>query len=116
MFDFVLLTVCLFTPASSFDWMGYSIRSENWRYTIFVAWNGLTLRPVWDSVQSEELYGQKDLSTDFDSPTFSEPLNLLAARPIRAEAARALAELRPALIKQFSGNNIRVIQPNEYGK
>jgi hypothetical protein len=95
--------VCLYTPASQFDWMGYSIRAEAFRYSIFVEWNGLLLRPVWESMQSEELYGEKDLSTDFDSATFSEPLNLLAANPISAEAQRAVAELRPALIKQFSG-------------
>ena len=96
--------VCLYTPASSFNWMGYSVRSEKYRYTMFVDWNGLAMRPVWESVQSEELYGDKDLSTDFDSPTFSEPLNLLHARPISTESRRAVAELRPALIKQFSGD------------
>ena len=53
----------------------------------------------------EELYGEKDLSMDFDSATFSEqPLNLLASHPISAEAQRAVTELRPALIRQFSIN------------
>lgn len=97
--------VCLFTPAADFDWMGYSIRAESYRYTMFVKWNGLQLRPLWDIVQSEELYGEKDLSTDFDSATFSEPINLAAASPMSAEAKKAIAELRPILIQQFSSNN-----------
>ena len=94
--------VCLFTPAAEFNWMGYSIRAELYRYTLFVDWNGLALRPVWGSVQSEELYGEKDLSMDFDSATFSEPVNLLAIHPVGAQAQRAVAELRPALIRHFS--------------
>ena len=97
--------VCLFTPASQIDWMGYSIRAESYRYTLFVEWNGALLRPVWTSVQSEELYGEKDLSMDFDSPTFSEPLNLLATKPVSPSAKKAVAELRPILIQQFSRDN-----------
>ena len=64
--------VCLFTPAEFFNWMGYSVRAEQYRYTLFVAWNGTRLKPDWDAVQSEELYGSKDLSMDFDSATISE--------------------------------------------
>ena len=96
--------VCLFTPASEFNWMGYSIRAERYRYTLFVEWNGLKLRPLWERVQSEELYGEKDLSTDFDSATFSEPVNLAAATPLSAEAKQAIGELRPALMQHFGGD------------
>lgn len=96
--------VCLFTPASRFDWMGYSIRAESYRYTLFVKWDGLLLKPRWNDVQSQELYGEKDLSTDFDSATFSEPVNLAAANPMGEEAKRAIGELHPALMKHFSGD------------
>jgi hypothetical protein len=98
--------VCLFTSASHFDWMGYSIRAEAHRYTLFVKWNGLQLTPLWNAVQSEELYGKKDLSMDFDGATFSEPVNLAAANPMGDEAKKAIAELRPALIKHFSGDTV----------
>ena len=54
--------------------MGYSVRSDGWRYTIWVAWNGEMLKPVWEAVQGVELYQHSTLSTDFDGD-YSEPLN-----------------------------------------
>ena len=30
---------------------GYSVRSDGWRYTLWVEWNGALLKPLWDSVQ-----------------------------------------------------------------
>ena len=41
---------------AQFNWMGYSIRAESHRYTIFVEWDGAQLRPQWEAIQSEELY------------------------------------------------------------
>ena len=95
--------VCLFTPSRSFDWMGYSVRSDQWRYTVFVEWDGDTLSPKWSRVQAEELYAHVELTPrsddDFDG-TYSEPLNR-AVRP-DAEALAAIAKLRPVLQKHFS--------------
>ena len=36
--------VCLFTASSEFKWMGYSVRSDGWRYTVWVAWSGAILK------------------------------------------------------------------------
>jgi len=55
---------------STFTHMGYSVRSARWRYTEWLAWNGSTLRPVWDDVVARELYdhGSEPLyPVDFDS-------------------------------------------------
>lgn len=100
--------VCLFTPASQFNWMGYSIRAESHRYTIFVEWDGAQLRPQWEAIQSEELYGEKDLSMDFDSETFSEPTNLAATEPRSAGVKQTISELRAALIKHFSSDGPKI--------
>ena len=54
--------------------MGYSLRSDRWRYTEWAVWNKTSFQPIWDSVtlNRTELYDhQGDLGTDFDvaSPT-----------------------------------------------
>ena len=36
--------------------MGYSIRTDSWRYTAWVGWNGTALQPRWDDVNATELY------------------------------------------------------------
>ena len=96
--------VCLFTPARDFDWMGYSVRSDTWRYTVFVEWDGAALAPRWDRVAGEELYAHDEISPkleDFDG-AYSEPLN--RAVNADAEAAAAIAALRPVLRRHFSAS------------
>ena len=36
--------------------MGYSVRTDGWRYTEWVAWNQTTLAPIWSDVVARELY------------------------------------------------------------
>jgi arylsulfatase A-like enzyme len=94
--------VCLFTPASDFDWMGYSVRSNTWRYTLFVAWDGAALAPRWGAVAGEELYAHAETSPameDFDGP-YSEPLNRAVGAD--ADAKAAIAMLRPVLEQHFN--------------
>ena len=64
-------------------------------------WNGAMLKPVWTSVQGQELYEHKTLSTDFDEE-YSEPLNRAVSPD--AEAKAAITELHDVLVKQFSGD------------
>ena len=47
---------CTVTPRENLDWMGYSIRTDDWRYTAWVGWNGTSLTPHWDVVNATELY------------------------------------------------------------
>ena len=44
--------VCLFTASSEFEWMGYSVRSDGWRYTVWVAWNGAILKVLTSIVHA----------------------------------------------------------------
>jgi hypothetical protein len=38
--------LCINTPASKFGWMGYSLRTVEWRYNAWFRWNGSTLAPI----------------------------------------------------------------------
>ena len=85
--------------------MGYSVRSDGWRYTIWVAWNGEMLKPVWEAVQGVELYQHSTLSTDFDGD-YSEPLNR-AVDP-DSEAQAVMKSLHAVLVEHFSNDGGRV--------
>ena len=45
----------------------YSIRTADWRYTEWVAWDGVALRPTWSALNATELYahtpsGERDVN------------------------------------------------------
>ena len=42
------------------DFMGYSIRTRDWRWTEWLAWNGTAMRPMWDQSAGEELYDHRE--------------------------------------------------------
>ena len=97
--------VCLFTPSEEFDWMGYSVRSDTWRYTVYVGWNGT--RPVsWEvnPTGAEELYahGEGD-EADFDGET-SEPVNLLGVEQVEAKWRQIADGLKEVLVAQFDND------------
>ena len=49
------------------DFMGYSVRTAQWRYTAWYHWNKKALVPHWDGSFAEELYNHTgDHSTGFD--------------------------------------------------
>lgn len=97
--------VCLFTPAKDFDWMGYSVRSDAYRYTLYVTWDGAIKKPNWNETYAQELYDHRDDdSLDFDGQ-ISEPLNLLGNGPAAEAAHQATASaLRKVLMAQFSSD------------
>eukprot|EP00911_Craspedida_sp_UC1_P002351 UC1_evm1s1764 len=73
--------VCLFEPSNQIDWMGYSVRSDTHRYTVYVEWDGDILRPRWNAIVARELYDHTGSNvTSFDGAT-SEPVNLLGLGP-----------------------------------
>lgn len=37
----------------------HSIRTDDWRYTEWVAWDGAKLHPIWDTVNATELYDHR---------------------------------------------------------
>ena len=56
---FVTADSCTITPRSQLQFMGYSVRTNDWRYTEWVSWNGTTLQPKWDVVNATELYDHR---------------------------------------------------------
>jgi len=61
---------CIHTARDEFTHMGYTIRTEEWRYTEWVEWNGTALAPVWGSVAGRELYDHRNETvypTDFNA-------------------------------------------------
>eukprot|EP00035_Acanthoeca_spectabilis_P004926 m.108169 g.108169 ORF g.108169 m.108169 type:complete len:550 (+) comp12793_c0_seq7:42-1691(+) len=38
--------LCIEIPSAKFGWMGYSLRTDVWRYTAWFPWNGSALRPI----------------------------------------------------------------------
>ena len=97
--------VCLFTPSSAFDWMGYSVRSDTRRYTLYVTWDGAALRPRWTDVFAEELYDHSDDGGDSFDGQASEPTNLLGGAAVEP-ADRADADaLKAVLVAHFSTDN-----------
>ena len=78
-------------------YMGYSIRTDDWRYTVWLPFNGTANRGIWnanardgDSALMEELYSHRgDNGTDFDA---FENENLAGSLP--ADCAALFARLR----------------------
>lgn len=47
---------CTVTPRSQLQYMGYSVRTAQWRFTAWLAWNGTSLGGDWQNINSTELY------------------------------------------------------------
>ena len=73
---------CNNAPKTTFDYMGYSVRTPQWRYTLWVRW-GTTLTPIWDG--HGELHGH----VGDNSSSFDEWENVNQARRTRRGAADA---------------------------
>ena len=56
---------------------GYSIRTDTWRYTLHVEWDGANLAPKWNHTVSEELYDHSENDARTFDDQVSEPINLL---------------------------------------
>jgi iduronate 2-sulfatase len=76
---------------SDFDFMSYSLRTPDWRYTLWLEWDKAALAPRWEGgSEAEELYGHRgDDSSDMDR---WENSNLAPGKP--AVVARLRAQLR----------------------
>ena len=51
---------CLNIERTEFTWMGYTMRTERYRYTEWVAWNGTSLSPNWDNVTAREFVRSRE--------------------------------------------------------
>lgn len=77
-----------------FAFMGFSIRTSDFRYTEWAAWDGAALRPLWNVSAGVELYDHTADPPESAKDSFErfENLNVAAAQP--ATAAKLSAQLR----------------------
>jgi arylsulfatase A-like enzyme len=57
---FTHMARCAGVDKDSFAYMGYSIRTTSFRYTEWAAWDGTSLRPLWNVSGGVELYDHTD--------------------------------------------------------
>ena len=78
---------CNEVKREDFDFMGYSIRTPDWRLTLWLRWNGTALVADWGGPAAVELYNHTgDDGSDMDA---FENENLAAAFPGVAAGLRA---------------------------
>jgi arylsulfatase A-like enzyme len=78
---------CASVKKQDFRYMGYSMRTTEWRYTEWAVWDGTTLKPIWTADPTAtgalvELYDHKeDIGAGPDMWNQFENANLAAAYP-----------------------------------
>ena len=77
---------CLEVERTSFTWMGYSMRTDRFRYTEWVRWNGSTLSPVWSDRVSVELYDHQGDDGAWTDPDRFENVNQYSSAPLDLRA------------------------------
>jgi len=70
---------CLEVERTDFTWMGYTMRTDRYRYTEWVAWNGSDLAPIWSDLKASELYDHKNDTGAWTNADKYENVNLVAA-------------------------------------
>lgn len=81
--------------------MGYSCRSDQFRYTEWFEWNNATLAPRWNHSVGTELYNHTgDYGADMDVAT---PTRNLATDP---GLGPVVLELRSAMLEHFKNDHL----------
>lgn len=85
---------CMLVERSLFPFMGVSLRTDRYRYTEWLQWNGTSLSPLWDApLVGMELYDHEgDDGTTFDGPY--EVVNHAGDPAYAAQKAQLAAMLR----------------------
>ena len=82
----------------NFDFMGYSVRTDKWRYTRWMHWLGsqkVGAKVSWDDAVAEELYDHRGERAGNESFAQSEVVNVLVVDPKGSQ--RILVDLRNRL-------------------
>ena len=87
--------------ALAFDWMGLSVRDPEWRFTLWLEWDGVALAPLWEREVGAELYshtGDGGLGASMFDDFENRNLASAAANPQPTAAQLdAMARLRAVL-------------------
>eukprot|EP01006_Ploeotia_vitrea_P004687 TRINITY_DN115191_c0_g1_i1.p1 TRINITY_DN115191_c0_g1~~TRINITY_DN115191_c0_g1_i1.p1 ORF type:complete len:546 (+),score=36.72 TRINITY_DN115191_c0_g1_i1:136-1638(+) len=90
------LNNCEFVPRENITFMGYTVRTAEWRYTEWARWNGEKLLVDWRKVVGQELYSHKgDDGTDFNA---WENVNVATDHPeVVKHLSKKLREYAPGI-------------------
>ena len=96
---------CTSSLPTEIEFMGYSIRTESWRYTEWVAFDGTSLRPIWTQLNATELYAHSiETVNSFDTENLNLATNESYASVMVALSKRlrshAEANMPPAPLAQ----------------
>eukprot|EP00041_Stephanoeca_diplocostata_P022338 m.531580 g.531580 ORF g.531580 m.531580 type:complete len:682 (-) comp22038_c0_seq1:179-2224(-) len=92
--DLSEMSTCFAVPREQFDFVGYSVRTNEWRYTEWLHWNGTLLHGDFHRKVAAELYDHThDDGTD---PDVSENKNLIGTAP-----AATVQTLHDVLVQGF---------------
>ena len=86
---------CLDVERTAFTWMGYTMRTDRYRYTEWVRWNGSALAPIWSHLVATELYDHEGDDGPYTDPDRFENVNLAPSAP-KALLESLSAQLRAA--------------------
>jgi hypothetical protein len=93
---------CALMPRTEFDWMGVSIRTAEWRYSVYCRWDGGRLAPDFTRCSSVGLFNHSGEGLQqplFDPDAGRESVNL-AGQP---EVAAVQAALHALVVAEFGG-------------
>ena len=58
--DSAFYVPCCVTNRTMYDYMGMSVRTEEWRYTLWCGWDGQTLSADWSNCTQPELFDHRN--------------------------------------------------------
>ena len=92
------MMTCEFVPRDKMDFMGLTIRTREWRYTVWLQWDGPKLAPMWNASVGVELYDHRAATMPAHGHSgWRENTNLVAV----AAHAAVVAELHSQLQAHF---------------
>mmetsp|Transcript_24259 Transcript_24259/g.26951 ORF Transcript_24259/g.26951 Transcript_24259/m.26951 type:complete len:158 (+) Transcript_24259:1-474(+) len=87
---------CAKIPLGEFDFMGYTMRTNDWRFTSWVAWDNTTMKVDWSKTAANELYDlRNDTGRNFDAPNYS--LNVAGEPQYASMVAQFYEELKASV-------------------
>ena len=85
--------------AMGYTYMGYSVRSAEWRFTLWAEWNGTSLCPEWNNAANKiELY---DHRRDMEAANFDDFENINVA----ADNAGVVTQMTALVHSSFGSSN-----------
>ena len=93
---------CEFVDRSAIPWMGFSMRTSEWRYTEWAQWNGSKLAPNWAVNAGVELYDHRGVDASGVNNDFDATENESVAKANPSVVAQLAKQLHALVAAQAS--------------